>query len=83
MADWWSGSKLKLYIDKDDFKKYYGKEHGYCVMNHTYEIDWLIGWMLADRVRLLGVSMPINFNCGDNSKLDLDLLFVRLKSSIV
>lgn len=56
MADWWSGTRVKFYIDKDDYKKYYGKEHGYCIMNHTYEIDWLIGWMLADRVHLLGVS---------------------------
>lgn len=55
MADWWAGTRLILYIDKDDLKKYYGKEHGYCIMNHTYEIDWLIGWMLADRVHLLGV----------------------------
>lgn len=57
MADWWSGVNLKLYIDKEDLKKYYGKEHGYCIMNHTYEIDWLIGWMLADRVHLLGVCI--------------------------
>jgi len=54
MGDWWSNSKIVLYIDKDEFKKYYGKEHAYCIMNHTYEIDWLIGWMTADRINLLG-----------------------------
>lgn len=57
IGDWWSGSRVILYIDKDDFKKYWGKEHACCVMNHTYEIDWLIGWMLCDRLELLGVSL--------------------------
>ncbi|KAF5273615.1 hypothetical protein FQR65_LT04614 [Abscondita terminalis] len=53
MGDWWSGSEILLYIDEKDFK-YFGNEHAYCVMNHTYEIDWLIGWMLCDRIHLLG-----------------------------
>ncbi|KAK4878917.1 hypothetical protein RN001_007063 [Aquatica leii] len=53
MGDWWSRSEILVYIDKEDFK-YWGKEHAYCVMNHTYEIDWLIGWMLCDRIHLLG-----------------------------
>ncbi|KAH0950877.1 hypothetical protein HN011_011887 [Eciton burchellii] len=54
MAEWWAGSDLILYIDKDDFTKYFGNEHGYLLMNHSYETDWLIGWLLCDRVRLLG-----------------------------
>lgn len=57
MAEWWAGSDLTLYIDKDDFAKYFGNEHGYLLMNHSYETDWLIGWLLCDRVRLLGVSI--------------------------
>lgn len=51
-----------MYIDKDEFDKYYGKEHAYCVMNHTYEVDWLIGWMICDRIHLLGVSQSTIFN---------------------
>lgn len=61
MGDWWSDSEIVLYIDKEDFKKYWGKEHAYCIMNHTYEIDWLIGWMICDRISLLGVSNTDNF----------------------
>lgn len=57
MAEWWAGSDLILYIDKKDFDKYFGNEHGYLLMNHSYETDWLIGWLLCDRVRLLGVSI--------------------------
>lgn len=59
MGDWWSGSKIILYMNKEDFHKYWGKEHAYCVMNHTYEIDWLIGWMICDRIHMLGVSSLI------------------------
>ncbi|XP_011161524.1 1-acyl-sn-glycerol-3-phosphate acyltransferase gamma [Solenopsis invicta] len=54
MAEWWAGSDLILYIDKQDFDKYFGNEHGYLLMNHSYETDWLLGWLLCDRVRLLG-----------------------------
>jgi len=57
MAEWWAGSNLILYIDKKDFDKYFGNEHGYLLMNHSYETDWLIGWLLCDRVKLLGVSI--------------------------
>lgn len=59
MGEWWSGSEIYMYIDKNEYDKYYGKEHAYCVMNHTYEIDWLIGWMICERIHLLGVS----FHC--------------------
>ncbi|CAB3368327.1 Hypothetical predicted protein [Cloeon dipterum] len=43
-----------VYIDREDFDKYYGKEHGYLIMNHAYDIDWLMGWVFCDRIRLLG-----------------------------
>ncbi|KAJ3654833.1 hypothetical protein Zmor_013991 [Zophobas morio] len=54
LGDWWSGSRIKFYIDREEFDRYYGKEHAYCVMNHSYEIDWLVGWMICDRIHLLG-----------------------------
>ncbi|KAG5897509.1 hypothetical protein JTB14_030007 [Gonioctena quinquepunctata] len=54
LGDWWSETRIIFYIDKDEFDKYYGKEHAYCIMNHSYEVDWLIGWMIAERIRLLG-----------------------------
>lgn len=31
-----------------------GKEHVLLLMNHTYEIDWLVGWMLCEKVGVLG-----------------------------
>lgn len=54
MSEWWSGSKVTLYINKNDFDKYFGKEHAYLIMNHYYEIDWLMGWQFGDSVEVLG-----------------------------
>lgn len=56
MAEWWSGSDIVIYIDKKEFDKYYGKEHGYLLMNHSYETDWLFGWVFCERIGVLGVS---------------------------
>lgn len=57
MSEWWSGSTLSIYIKKDEYDKYYGKEHGYLLMNHSYEIDWLMGWHFCDSIKVLGVSI--------------------------
>jgi lysophosphatidic acid acyltransferase/lysophosphatidylinositol acyltransferase len=56
MAEWWASTDLIIYIDKEDLERYYGKEHGFLIMNHRYEVDWLMGWVLCDRVKILGVS---------------------------
>lgn len=44
ISEWWAGSRLKVYISKEDLAKA-GKEHTLLVMNHAYEVDWLFGWM--------------------------------------
>lgn len=56
MSEWWSNTKLTLYIKKDEYEKFYGKEHGYLIMNHSYEIDWLMGWHFCNTIGVLGVS---------------------------
>jgi hypothetical protein len=56
MAEWWASTDLIVYIDKEELERYYGKEHGFLIMNHRYEVDWLMGWVLCDRVNILGVS---------------------------
>ena len=53
LADWWSGSQIRLHGSRDFFSDL-GKEHAFIVMNHHYEIDWLYGWMIADRHGVLG-----------------------------
>nr|XP_036678568.1 LOW QUALITY PROTEIN: 1-acyl-sn-glycerol-3-phosphate acyltransferase delta-like [Drosophila suzukii] len=48
VAEWYAGSKLHVYIDPEDEKRFFGKEHGLLLMNHTYEIDWLTAWMITN-----------------------------------
>ncbi|EDW41751.1 1-acyl-sn-glycerol-3-phosphate acyltransferase delta [Drosophila sechellia] len=54
VAEWYAGSKLRVYIDPQDEPKFFGKEHGLLLMNHTYEIDWLTTWMITDKLGNLG-----------------------------
>lgn len=55
MAEWWSESDVRVYTSDESFKTW-GTEHAIIVMNHTYEVDWLMGWIVADRSNILGVS---------------------------
>lgn len=57
MLEWWAGGNVEVYIDKDEYEKYYGKEHAYLIMNHSYEVDWLVGWQFCDKIEVLGVSI--------------------------
>lgn len=44
-------------MKKSDFDKYAGKENVLLIMNHTYELDWLVGWVWCDFCGVLGVSL--------------------------
>lgn len=57
MTAWWSDTTPIIFADKEEYEKYFGKEHGYCIMNHTYEIDWLVGWVFTEPINILGVSI--------------------------
>lgn len=54
MADWWSQCKVYVYIEPEMLDKYVGKEHVLLMMNHCYEIDWLLGWVFCEKVGVLG-----------------------------
>lgn len=54
VTDWYSNSTLKVYMDEDDENIYAGKENVLLMMNHAYEIDWLVGWMVAEKLKVLG-----------------------------
>ncbi|XP_011196059.1 1-acyl-sn-glycerol-3-phosphate acyltransferase gamma [Zeugodacus cucurbitae] len=54
VAEWYSNSTLHLYMDPEDLEKFGGQEHVMIIQNHSYEIDWLCGWMFADKVHCLG-----------------------------
>ena len=53
MANYYGNMEMELYCTDEDFKAL-GKENCFCVLNHKYDIDWLIGWVLCQRVNLLG-----------------------------
>ncbi|XP_022229265.1 1-acyl-sn-glycerol-3-phosphate acyltransferase gamma [Drosophila obscura] len=54
VAEWYAGSHVRVFIDPEDEKKYFAKEHGLLLMNHTYEIDWLTAWMVTDKFGNVG-----------------------------
>jgi len=54
LTDWWAGMQYYFYVDKEEFDKYFGKEHALSILNHKYEIDWLTAWGIHDRMGILG-----------------------------
>lgn len=58
LAEWWSGSDVRVFASDESYK-HWGKEHALIIMNHTYEVDWLMGWIIADRSQTLGVKLHL------------------------
>jgi len=56
LVEWWAGSTVTLYADPAEVEKYFGKEHGWLLLNHCYETDWLVGWVICDKAKILGNS---------------------------
>ena len=53
MADWWSDSEIRIYADPQVASEVH-KHSALILMNHHFELDWLFGWMVADRFSVLG-----------------------------
>uniref|UniRef100_A0A7N0ZSL2 1-acylglycerol-3-phosphate O-acyltransferase n=1 Tax=Kalanchoe fedtschenkoi TaxID=63787 RepID=A0A7N0ZSL2_KALFE len=58
LADWWAGLKVQVYADRETFEKI-GKEHALLICNHRSDIDWLVGWVLAQRSGCLGSAIAV------------------------
>ncbi|KAL6643961.1 hypothetical protein ACP70R_018727 [Stipagrostis hirtigluma subsp. patula] len=58
LVDWWAGVKVQLHADPETYKLM-GKEHALIISNHRSDIDWLIGWILAQRSGCLGSTLAI------------------------
>jgi len=56
LAEWWSGTDCQLVIEDGEDVSKIGKEHAIIIMNHKYDIDWLMGWIMAERHGVLGSS---------------------------
>ncbi|XP_038694445.1 1-acyl-sn-glycerol-3-phosphate acyltransferase 2-like isoform X1 [Tripterygium wilfordii] len=61
LVDWWAGVKIKLFTDPETFHLM-GKEHALLVSNHRSDIDWLVGWVLAQRSGCLGSALAVMKN---------------------
>ncbi|KAG5667532.1 hypothetical protein PVAND_015511 [Polypedilum vanderplanki] len=51
--DFWSKSELIIYCKDEDFE-FFGNEHNLALLNHKYEIDWLIAFVLSEKFKVLG-----------------------------
>ncbi|KAF2605469.1 hypothetical protein F2Q70_00026635 [Brassica cretica] len=58
IVDWWAGVKIKVFTDNETFNRM-GKEHALVVCNHRSDIDWLVGWILAQRSGCLGRALAV------------------------
>ncbi|XP_059462584.1 1-acyl-sn-glycerol-3-phosphate acyltransferase 2 [Corylus avellana] len=58
LIDWWAGVKVQVYTDGETFQLM-GKEHALLICNHKSDIDWLIGWVLAQRSGCLGSTLAV------------------------
>ncbi|XP_065856308.1 1-acyl-sn-glycerol-3-phosphate acyltransferase 2 [Euphorbia lathyris] len=58
IVDWWAGVKIKLFTDKETLRMM-GKEHALVLANHRSDIDWLVGWVLAQRSGCLGNALAV------------------------
>ena len=56
MAQHWSGTYLTVYYADEESKKLMGKKHTMYIMNHKYEIDWLVSWLCTDQFGILANS---------------------------
>ncbi|KMZ59129.1 1-Acylglycerol-3-Phosphate Acyltransferase [Zostera marina] len=58
LVDWWAGVQVKVYADDKTFQSM-GKEHALVICNHKSDIDWLVGWVLAQRSGCLGSTLAV------------------------
>ncbi len=55
----WAEYDIKVFAKEGDLEKYANSEHALCVLNHRGDLDWMIGWVLIERMGMLGVSVVI------------------------
>ncbi|CAA0833464.1 1-acyl-sn-glycerol-3-phosphate acyltransferase 2 [Striga hermonthica] len=58
LFDWWANIKV-LSILLTLFVIISGKEHALLICNHRSDIDWLVGWVLAQRAGCLGSAVAL------------------------
>ncbi|XP_078698804.1 1-acyl-sn-glycerol-3-phosphate acyltransferase delta-like isoform X1 [Branchiostoma floridae x Branchiostoma belcheri] len=59
LNEWWAGSEVTVYSSDEQWQEHFGKETAVIVMNHHYEVDFLHGWTLCERLQVLGTSRAL------------------------
>jgi hypothetical protein len=61
LYSWWADSNVTVYVDPKDLKDLQN-EYSIILVNHRYEIDWLVGLVVAQEIGILGVNIfRLNF----------------------
>ena len=55
-------------------EKYANSEHALCVLNHRGDLDWMIGWVLIERMGMLGVSVRYTCTLGMRCRFTVIIL---------
>ncbi|KAI5083992.1 hypothetical protein GOP47_0000161 [Adiantum capillus-veneris] len=58
LMDWWAGVQIRVFVDSEPWS-HFGKEHALVISNHRSDLDWLFGWVLAQRVGCLGSTRAV------------------------
>lgn len=58
LMDWWAGVRVRVYTDRESWE-HLGKEHALVISNHRSDIDWLVGWIIAQRLGCLGGTRAV------------------------
>jgi lysophosphatidic acid acyltransferase/lysophosphatidylinositol acyltransferase len=56
LASGWAGVRLRFFGDKKAFDNF-GKLRAIALCNHGSDIDWLLGWVAAQKVGVIGVCL--------------------------
>jgi hypothetical protein len=54
LYSWWADSNVTVYVDPKDIE-HLKREYSIILVNHRYEIDWLLGLVVAQEIGILGV----------------------------
>ena len=76
----WAGYNVTIYGDPDVIKKYPNTEHAFCIVNHRGDLDWMIGWIVIERIGMLGVrrkGQPV-LKIGIVTQSFLDSIFISV-----
>lgn len=58
LVDWWARVEIKIFTSSETFRLM-GQEHALVISNHKSDIDWLVGWVLAQRSGCLGSTLAV------------------------